>query len=200
MSLYDTLDLPNEADAATIKRAYKKKAKETHPDNGGTAEQFAKVSRAYLVLSDPIRRAKYDTTGEIPEVSPESAPLNLLVQFFVTLVTMYANGQGQDPCTTNLIEVARQQFRQEIVNAENQQVKLRRTIKLWEKVAAKFKKHSDKTPDIIKRSMEGQIPPLEQQMRLMDEQIEMSKDAIKLLDGYTFEFDAPVTPLGSQLW
>jgi curved DNA-binding protein CbpA len=73
VSLYETLDLANDPppSADVIKRAYKKKAKETHPDKGGTAEQFAKVSRAYLVLSDPVRRAQYDQTGETPEITPE---------------------------------------------------------------------------------------------------------------------------------
>jgi DnaJ-class molecular chaperone len=191
MSLYETLDLSNNPppDAATIKRAYKRKAKETHPDKGGTNEQFAKVSRAYLVLSDPVRRQKYDATGDIPEVSPVDAPLNLLVQFFVTIVSMYANGQGADPCTMDLIKVAREQFRKDILEAENHQVKIRRTIKLWQNVEKRF--GSKKKVDVLKLLLAGQVPPLEAQLRLMDEQIALRKDALKLLDGYTFAFDAP---------
>lgn len=35
MSHYDTLDVPKDADAAAIKRAYRRKAKEAHPDRSG---------------------------------------------------------------------------------------------------------------------------------------------------------------------
>jgi hypothetical protein len=112
------------------------------------------------------------------------------------MVQAYANGQGQDPCTLDLINVARRQFKQDILAAENQQLKIRRQIKIWQKVATKFKRHSDETPDTIRRSMEGQVPPLEQQLRIFDEQIQMCKDAIKLLDGYTFEFDRPEVGIG----
>jgi hypothetical protein len=194
MSLYETLDLDQTPPPSTgeIKRAYKKKAKETHPDKGGTAEKFEKVSRAYLVLSDPIRRARYDETGDIPEQSPVDAPLNLLVQFFITVVTMYANGQGPDPCAVNLIKIAREQFKKEILEAENHQVKLRKQIKLWQNVEKRFARPAaENKPDVLKLSLAGQVPPLEQQLRLMDDQIAMRKDALKLLDDYTFAFDEP---------
>jgi len=200
MTLYETLEVNKAADPATIKRAYKKKAKETHPDKGGTAEQFAKVSRAYLVLSDPIRRQKYDATGDIPEQSPVDAPLNLLVQFFVTVVQMFANGQGPDPTTVNLIDIARKQFRTDILQAENQQVKLRQTIKLWQNVEKRFTRQKSDKPDVLKLSLAGQVPPLEAQLRLMADQIEMRKDALKLLDGYTFAFEQPAPQTVSTSW
>jgi len=192
MSLYETLDLETEPrpTGAQIKRAYRRKAKETHPDVGGSREEFAKVSRAYLVLSNPVRRAKYDATGEIPEQTPESAPLNLLVQFFVTMVQMFCNGAGPDPCTMDLVKVAREQFRKDILQMENEQVKVRAAIKKWEDVAMRFSNYNKKV-DVIHLSLRGQIPPLEAQLRLMDEQIGIRKDAMKLLDGYTFAFEQP---------
>jgi curved DNA-binding protein CbpA len=187
MTLYETLDLDKAADAAAIKRAYKRKAKMTHPDKaGGSNEAFAKVSRAYLVLSDPARRARYDATGDIPEITPESAPLNILVQYFVIVVQMFCNGQGPDPRNVNLVNQAREQFRKDILDAENQQVKLRRSIKLWQDVAERFS--TKKKADTVKLSLLGQVSPLEAQLRLMDEQIQIRKDALKLLDGYTFRF------------
>ena len=191
MSLYETLDLTPDPppDSAAIKRAYKKKAKQTHPDAGGKPGEFNKVHRAYLVLSDPIRRAKYDQTGDIPEITPETAPLNLLVQFFVTIVAMHLAGNGQDPSKVDLIKVAREQFRKDILDAENNQVKLRRQMKVWQDIAKRFK--SKKPADVLVRSLEAQVKPLEDQLRLFDEQIQIRKDATKLLDGYRFEFDAP---------
>ena len=48
---YDLLGVDTGADAAAIKKAYRKKAKETHPDGGGTAAAFIEVQKAYEWLS-----------------------------------------------------------------------------------------------------------------------------------------------------
>lgn len=66
MTLYETLGVPRDADAKTIKRAWKKRAMEHHPDRGGDANNFALVRQAYDVLSDPVKREFYDTHGEAP--------------------------------------------------------------------------------------------------------------------------------------
>src|SRR5210317_197067 len=63
MNPYTILGVAKGATADTIKRAYKEKAKEHHPDRGGDASKFAEVSNAYDILKDPNKRAYYDQTG-----------------------------------------------------------------------------------------------------------------------------------------
>jgi molecular chaperone DnaJ len=64
---YAVLEIPRDADAETIKRAYKRLARAHHPDaNPGdehAEERFKQINEAYAVLSDPGRRQRYDTTG-----------------------------------------------------------------------------------------------------------------------------------------
>jgi len=62
--LYETLGLRPDAATEEVKRAYRRKAREHHPDAGGDAERFKEVTRAYEVLSDPERRARYDRFGD----------------------------------------------------------------------------------------------------------------------------------------
>ena len=65
---YEMLGVGRDAAADEIKRAFRKLARETHPDaNPGdpTAEaRFKEIAKAYEVLSDPERRARYDRGGD----------------------------------------------------------------------------------------------------------------------------------------
>ena len=63
MEHYKNLDIDENASASDIKKAYRGKASKHHPDKGGDSEQFQKIQRAYLVLSDPKRRSRYDASG-----------------------------------------------------------------------------------------------------------------------------------------
>jgi molecular chaperone DnaJ len=65
---YDILSVTRSADADEIKKAYRRLAKQWHPDmnpdNREEAEEkFKELSEAYAVLSDPEKRARYDRFG-----------------------------------------------------------------------------------------------------------------------------------------
>src|ERR671912_333693 len=70
MDLYQQLGIKRGASEAEIKKAYRSLAKQLHPDrnqdNPKAAERFAQVTRAYDLLSDKDKRARYDR-GEIDE-------------------------------------------------------------------------------------------------------------------------------------
>ena len=62
---YAILGVDREADDASIKRAYRKLARELHPDvNPGEAERFQDVKNAYEVLTDPQKRRIVDLGGD----------------------------------------------------------------------------------------------------------------------------------------
>ena len=64
---YEVLGVARDADAATLKRAYRELALRYHPDqnpdNPEAESHFKEVSEAYTVLSDPDKRARYDRRG-----------------------------------------------------------------------------------------------------------------------------------------
>ncbi|MFA5990903.1 MAG: molecular chaperone DnaJ [Candidatus Doudnabacteria bacterium] len=61
---YETLGVAKSASPDEIKKAFRKKAHEFHPDKGnGNAEKFKEVNEAYQVLSDQAKRGRYDQYG-----------------------------------------------------------------------------------------------------------------------------------------
>ena len=68
---YAILGVGRDADEAEIKKAYRRVALESHPDrfpdDEDAHERFRKASEAYEVLSDPGKRARYDSTRLLPE-------------------------------------------------------------------------------------------------------------------------------------
>jgi molecular chaperone DnaJ len=62
--LYGVLGVAEDADEQTIRRAYRKLARElhpdTHPDDPDAGEQFKEVTAAYDVIGDAAKRAEYD--------------------------------------------------------------------------------------------------------------------------------------------
>ena len=57
---YQILGVDKTATEQEIKSAYRKLAMQHHPDRGGDAEQFQKISEAYATLSDSQKRSEYD--------------------------------------------------------------------------------------------------------------------------------------------
>src|SRR3954465_41213 len=75
--LYKTLGVAEGADDAAIKKAYRKLAKEYHPDVTGDdkkkTERFKEINEAYGVLGDAEKRKEYDRLKHAP-VRPDGMP------------------------------------------------------------------------------------------------------------------------------
>jgi DnaJ-class molecular chaperone len=75
--LYKILGVPENADEGAIKKAYRKLAKQYHPDVTGNdkkkTERFKEINEAYAVLGDTSKRQEYDRLKNAP-VRPDGMP------------------------------------------------------------------------------------------------------------------------------
>ena len=79
--LYDILEISKNAKQDDIKKAYRKKALENHPDKGGSEENFKKINFAYSILSDLKKKERYDLNG-----STDHSDNNIPQDFFDNIV------------------------------------------------------------------------------------------------------------------
>ncbi len=90
---YELLGVSKDADGDTLKRAYRRLARQYHPDinkDPGAEDRFKEIGRAYEVLSDPQTRGRYDQFGEaglggaggMPDVGDMGGFADLFETFF----------------------------------------------------------------------------------------------------------------------
>lgn len=103
MNLYKILGASKESTDEELKKLYRDKSKQFHPDVGGDAEMFKQIALAYQILSDPEKRKRYDS-GESADsigkagVSIEVHILRQLVELFTNVVL------ATDPKYTNIVD------------------------------------------------------------------------------------------------
>lgn len=184
MKLYATLGIKPTATPEQIKAAYRKKSRENHPDHGGSTEAMAAVNDAYAVLSDPERRAIYDQTGATfkgPTLDEQATAA--LAQVF-------------DSCLAeegDIVALVRSAFDQGISEASAER----------QRMAAKLRKLEKRRGLVINTTgenlfqilLEGKIDQITKMRNQFEQQIEVAKAALRLLESYRFtgEVELPTT-------
>lgn len=75
--LYEVLGVSRDATDAEIKKAFRRQARELHPDVNkapDAEDRFKELNEAYDVLSDPNKRAQYDRFGTVPGAAGGGSP------------------------------------------------------------------------------------------------------------------------------
>lgn len=73
-SAYDVLEVAPDIDEEGLRRAYRLRLRQTHPDTGGDAVQFVQVQRAWDLVGTPAARAAYDRGHGFGDAAPSYAP------------------------------------------------------------------------------------------------------------------------------
>jgi curved DNA-binding protein CbpA len=146
MTLHEVLGVDRGADQAAIRRAFRQKAKQAHPDAGGSLEAFAELTRAVSVLSDERRRKVYEETGRIEDEQPDehSAALQKVMEA-IDFVLARVEEMGMYLDEVDVIGDAIIGLREDIRQIDVQIMQIERTQRKAREAAAKFRAKPGKT-------------------------------------------------------
>ncbi|QKY19174.1 DnaJ domain-containing protein [Halolamina sp. CBA1230] len=74
MDPFDVLGVETDADDAEISRAYRQRVKETHPDQGGSRDEFMRVQQAYAALRDGNVEVAEDGSVDVDDAAEAAQP------------------------------------------------------------------------------------------------------------------------------
>lgn len=190
-NLYETLGVSNEATQEEIRDAYKNKAKELHPDKGGEAQDMADVNNAYAVLRNPVKRDKYDRTGNVEETPFEVKFEGLVQNIFMQLVE---NSLNID--TSDLMGDFKEMVKEIIKGNKKSRKETEKRIGKLEKVIGRLSSNQD---DKISRVVRNNLENCKRELNVIDEQISFMEQSLEVIAYHNYNFDVP-KPEEEMVW
>jgi curved DNA-binding protein CbpA len=182
---YEILGIPREADGAAIKSAYRKRAKNAHPDTGGDVDLFSQLTTSYELLTDPIRRKVYDETGYDPELAdPKDLQGVVILEALVNEMIL----DEREPGSFDPVAAMRRKLTDKVVNA-------RFHILEMERHRARIRHHLDRMArkpgaDVLGRMLRARCDTISDAIGKAEAEILTIEQAYGMLDGYSYEVDA----------
>ena len=194
---YDVLGLGRDATDQEIAAAKRRKAKETHPDVGGSEEAFDHMQRALAVLTDPVKRKKFDETGAIDEDKPDltrETAIGIIDAKIGERVNDYILNDydlRRDPRRTDLLAVVALLIEQEIAQLNAAARNGEKSIAYFRDMALRFRRKSPDAANHLAKSFENHAAAAEVTLANMLKQIPARKLALEILQDYEFRRDPP---------
>lgn len=190
--LYGALGVNPEATPDDIKSAFKRRAKATHPDAGGSAEAFAIVKLAHTILSDAEKRAKYDATGEVEEDRPQATIDQEAMGLIGSMLGIFAT-QDDDPFSKDLLGLMRRQVNERKQQANKAIAQLERAETRVKRLAARFTRKGD-GENRLAAMLEWQARTTGDGIRQSRHVIAVCERAVEILADYEFQRDPSSPP------
>lgn len=193
--LYETLKVRKTASKKAIKTAFRKRAKQAHPDCGGSREEFELLQLAYHVLSDDDRRARYDVTGETDERRQDNVLQETLQTLAACLSAILQNvlSHGKDPAQEDLLVTMREQFgmAKGDLNRRCEDTKRKR-----DKLARALGRFSTEDgQNYLEDIVRGSVAPLDHQITSIGQEIEKIDRALTMLKKFKYRVDGKTATL-----
>lgn len=186
MNPYEVLKVKRTATKAQITRAYRKLAMKFHPDRGGDAEAFKEIHKAYAILSDDVKRARYDQDGTTETRDEDSASLGILSDVFVTYLFELLQS-NRDPAKQNVLDEVKRRLESKLFQSETNTKSVRAVLKKLQGLPVRLSNTDGQTflIDVLKIK----IAELERGIEQNANEQKILKRSLDLLVKYRFDFD-----------
>lgn len=196
---YEELDVSRNATVEEIRRSYRKKVKEAHPDAGGEPHLWERLKAAFDVLMDPQLRKTYDDTGRIEEDRPDNdraAALQLIEMQIGQIINQFITkgwAPSADPRKLMVIENVIANVTAEMIAGTNAIIEGGKVLAFYADFKGRF---SVKDPqaageDCIGRLLDNQIRQTQAQIAGLEQAVRVHELAIKIARGYEFKMESP---------
>lgn len=174
---YQTLGLSKDSDPETIRKRYRKLAKEHHPDHGGDESKITDLTLAYGILSDPDKRKRYDETGQC---EPDNKQAQIYGEFLKMCDEILLKQEGF-PVKVGVQRI-RAGLEQQFQDTENQ---LAGKVKTLEAGKARIEKAPEN--DVLGHMIDQRLDDLRKQQEQLKIAREVAEAALALFDTYEFK-------------
>lgn len=185
---YDVLGIDRKSDEKAIRSAYRRLAKEAHPDSGGDEEKFNQLQASYDLLKDPVRRKVYDDTGYDPELAdPKDLKGLMLLEPLVNEMILDEREPGSfDPVAAMRRKLSDDilKNRFHILELERHRARLRKHL---DRLARRSKKEAGS--DVLGAMLRSRSESIAEAIKSAEAQIEAIEQAYTMLESYAYELD-----------
>lgn len=194
-SLYQVLHVAASASAAEIDKAYRRRAREAHPDAGGEASAFHALSHAYAVLSHAERRAAYDATGYDGEYDGEAVATRAMNHIHALVASVLESDVPYE--SVDLVAAIRETLVKQKAEIADGVARIERQARRAEAMAARFRRAAG--DNFIRLTLERRAAEARENADTTRLQEVVFARAIVLLADYSFERDTePARPAGAK--
>ena len=190
IDLYKLLGLKRGASKAEVRKAYRRKAKVSHPDKGGSAEAFSALATAHDVLSDERRRERYDATGEIVAAKPNNADV-AAIEIIAQKLGLIIHSE-HDVSALGIGEMIEQAIREDIARRQAGIADHNRAIERAARLRARVKRKADGADNTLARVLDWHERSAKDLIKKSEDAVSSMERALEILDGYSFIDDLPV--------
>lgn len=177
MKLYDDLGVEGDASADEIKKAYKERSKENHPDKGGDNDVMVRINKAYGVLGDKEKRERYDRTGQEEDLGFDVRFGGFVQSLFMGLI------DERDIDKTDLVGEFKRDVVVQLAGMEDGRKMTLKRIKKLEKVIDRL--GNGRIKEVVKMN----VNQLRLEIAAADDNIKFVKECLEVLESESYRFD-----------
>ena len=185
-SLYTRLGVSENASKEDLKKAYKGKAMEHHPDKGGDSKEFHKINYAYMVLTDDEKREKYDNGEDFEAGDTQSPEQKLRQMLFFVMSDLISNLDRDKVVYSDVLKMAKGIIDEQLKQLAIESKKKRREIGKFIEV---IKRVRGSDSDWFKDTLREKIDDIKKEKDQIQEQYDIGKNMSEKLTEWEYRVD-----------